>query len=59
VGDAVNLASRIQDLNRELGSDILVSAATRRRLDGRFPLVQLPAVKVKGKSAEVEVYRVL
>ena len=57
VGDPVNLASRIQNLNKEFGSDILVSGDTRRRLDGQFDLVQLPAVRVKGKSDEVEVYR--
>src|SRR5713101_5267235 len=57
VGDPVNLASRIQNLNKELGSDILVSGDTRRRLDGRFELLPLPAVRVKGKSLEVEVYR--
>ena len=57
VGDPVNLASRIQSLNKELGSDILVSGETRRRLDDGFELVQLPAVRVKGKSVEVEVYR--
>src|SRR3989449_4170984 len=32
VGDAVNLASRIQGLNKELGTDILLSEATRGRL---------------------------
>ncbi len=57
VGDPVNLASRIQSLNKEFGSDILVSGATRRRLNGQFELVELPAVRVKGKSVEVEVYR--
>jgi len=57
VGDPVNLASRIQSLNKEFGSDILVSGETRRRLDGRFEMVALPAVRVKGKSVEVEVYR--
>ena len=57
VGDPVNLASRIQSLNKELGSDILVSGETRRRLNGQFDLVPLPAVRVKGKSVEVEVYR--
>jgi adenylate cyclase len=57
VGDPVNLASRIQGLNKELGSDILVSGDTRRLLNGRFELVPLPAVRVKGKSMEVEVYR--
>ncbi len=54
----MNLASRIQSLNKELGSDILVSGDTRRRLlNGQFDLVRLPAVRVKGKSVEVEVYR--
>ncbi|HXL46942.1 MAG TPA: adenylate/guanylate cyclase domain-containing protein [Candidatus Binatia bacterium] len=59
VGDPVNLASRIQSLNKEFGSDILVSGATRLHLDGRFDLVELPAVRVKGKSVEVEVYRLV
>jgi adenylate cyclase len=59
VGDPVNLASRIQNLNKEVGSDILISGATRRLLNGSFELTPLPAVKVKGKSAEVEVYRVV
>jgi adenylate cyclase len=59
VGDPVNLASRIQSLTKEFGVDILVSGDTRRRLDGRFELVELPAVRVKGKSVEVEVYRLV
>ena len=59
VGDPVNLASRIQSLNKELGSDILVSGDTRRLLNGQFDLVELPAVRVKGKSVEVEVYRLV
>jgi adenylate cyclase len=56
VGDAVNLASRLQSLTRELAADVLVSGTTRARLDGDLPLVSLPAVKVKGRVAEVEVY---
>jgi adenylate cyclase len=59
VGDPVNLASRIQNLNKEFGSDILLSGETRRRLEGGFELVPLPAVRVKGKSIEVEVYRLV
>ena len=57
VGDAVNLASRIQGLTKDAGTDVLVSATTRAQLDGAFPLIALPAARVKGKSAEVEVYR--
>jgi class 3 adenylate cyclase len=57
VGDAVNLASRIQGLTKEVGCDVLVSGDTRRLLDGEFDLAPLPAVRVKGKSEEVEVFR--
>jgi len=57
VGDTVNLASRVQVLNKTCGTDILLTRATRDRLDetkekvqriGRFP--------IKGKSEEVEVF---
>jgi adenylate cyclase len=57
VGDAVNLAARLQALTKDAGCDVLVSGDTRRRLDGDVPLTPLPAVRVKGKSEEVEVFR--
>jgi adenylate cyclase len=56
VGDSVNLASRLQGLTKELHADVLVSGTTRARLDGDLPLRPLPAVRVKGRVAEVEVY---
>jgi class 3 adenylate cyclase len=57
VGDAVNLASRLQSLTKELGAQILVSGETVRRLKSTFALEALPAVRVKGRAADVEVYR--
>jgi adenylate cyclase len=58
VGDSVNLTSRIQSLNKEFGTEILVSGVTKARLprDAGFELASLPAVKVKGRLAEVEVF---
>ena len=56
VGDAVNLTSRIQALNKDFGTHSLVSGATRTRLKSDYNLKPLPAVRVKGRSAEVEVY---
>lgn len=56
VGDAVNLTSRIQSLNKDFGTQILVSGVTRARLRSAFNFSPLPKVKVKGRSAEVEVY---
>jgi adenylate cyclase len=57
VGDAVNLASRLQALTKELGGEILVSGTTRARLPDPGALVRVAAAHVKGRSAEVEVYR--
>lgn len=56
VGDTVNVASRIESLNKQFGSHILISSATRDRLQTQVPLQALPALRVKGRSAEVEVY---
>jgi len=52
----VNLASRIQGLTKELAADVLVSGTTRARIGEELPLRPLPAVRVKGRIAEVEVY---
>ena len=57
VGDAVNLASRLQSLTKELGADILISGTTRARVADPATLVRVTAARVKGRSAEVEVYR--
>jgi adenylate cyclase len=59
VGDAVNLASRIQDLTKDAGTDILISATTRGALDSDVTVTPLPAARVKGRSAEVEVFAVV
>jgi adenylate cyclase len=59
VGDAVNLASRIQGLTKEVGAAIVISGATAAALGGEVRLDRLPDARVKGRSAEVEVFRVL
>ena len=58
VGDAVNVASRIQSLNKDLGTQVLVSGETHARLSDDTGLVALPAARVKGRKAEVTVYSV-
>ena len=56
VGDAVNLASRIQALNKDFGTQVLVSGVTHARLSSPVGLEPLPAVRIKGRSAEVAVF---
>jgi class 3 adenylate cyclase len=57
VGDTVNLASRIQSLNKEFGTDLLISATTVERLVDDIAVEKLPATTVKGKRNLVEVYK--
>lgn len=56
VGDTVNLASRLQELNKEFGTEIILSGATRAHLGDRFPVSPLPPTQVKGKSHAVDIY---
>jgi len=59
VGDAVNLASRIQGLTRKFGADILISAETRAALGDDVTVVKLPPTRVKGKQDPVEIFEVI
>jgi class 3 adenylate cyclase len=60
IGDTVNLASRLQDLNKEFGTEIILSESTRSSLAEAnavsSQLKKLPATKVKGKSRSVEIF---
>lgn len=59
VGDAVNLASRVESLTKTYGTRMLVSGRTVAQLDGEFALRQVDRVRVKGKSEAVDLYEVL
>jgi adenylate cyclase len=56
VGDTVNVASRLQELNKEFNTEIILSGDTRARVNGDFPLKALPATRVKGKSEPIQIF---
>jgi adenylate cyclase len=58
IGDAVNLGARLESLNKEHGTTIIVSAATVALLKAPPPLRPLGSVVVKGKSVPVEIFEV-
>jgi adenylate cyclase len=58
IGDAVNLGARLESLNKEYGTRIIISEATREALKGRYDIRPLGAVVVKGKSRPVAIYEV-
>lgn len=59
VGDTVNIASRIQDLNKDLGSDILISGETLRSLTVQRKVSSPFRASVKGKTETISVYKLL
>ncbi len=58
IGDAVNLGSRLESLNKQYSTHIIISDETRIRLKGRYDIESLGSVVVKGKSKEVAIYQV-
>jgi class 3 adenylate cyclase len=50
------VASRLQELNKEFKTEVILSGATRARLNGDFLLKELPATQVKGKSESIQIF---
>lgn len=59
IGDAVNLASRLEGLNKYLGTRILLSDATASRSDKRFIMRRLGDFKVVGKDQAIGIHELL
>ncbi|MBI4587262.1 MAG: adenylate/guanylate cyclase domain-containing protein, partial [Candidatus Rokubacteria bacterium] len=59
LGDTVNTVSRIEGLNRELGTGILISGATLGAVKERVVVQDRGAIPVKGRSQPVEVFELL
>jgi len=59
IGDPVNLASRIEALNKPFGTDILISQDTYELVKELFEAVPQLKIKVKGKSEPQQIYAVL
>jgi class 3 adenylate cyclase len=56
IGDNVNLASRLESLNKQMGTRVMISEFTAARLQKKVVLRLLCRVSVVGKSQPVEVY---
>jgi adenylate cyclase len=59
IGDEVNIASRLEALNKQYGTSIIVSEQTRDRAGaGRFACVLLGEVQLRGRTTPSRIYRV-
>jgi adenylate cyclase len=59
IGDAVNVASRLQSMTKEAGHTVLASAETARAAADAGLFVEIGEVAVRGRSKKVRVFSVL
>lgn len=59
IGDGVNTSSRVQALNKEFGTTILITEDTHAAVDGQFECREMPATPLRGKQRPLKFYEVL
>ena len=59
IGDAVNLASRTEALNKPFATDILITENTYNLIRGRVIVEEMPGVHVKGKTDAIKMFAVI
>jgi len=59
IGDPVNLASRVESLNKPLGTDILITEDTWKLVGSKFITEEMPSVTVKGKENAIRIFAVI
>jgi adenylate cyclase len=59
IGDTTNLASRLEGMNKMLGTSVLISESTAKRLDNQFVTRLTGYFAVAGKTHGIAVYEVL
>lgn len=58
IGDAVNVASRLQELTRETKYALLLSESLKQRTTRNWPFISLGQYHLKGKKHKSEVYAI-
>lgn len=59
VGDTVNLASRLESVNKVFGTKIIISGETFAGTEGLFLSRELGRIEVKGKSSAVTIFELV
>ena len=56
LGDTVNVAARLEKMNKALGSSIAVNGAVREAADGAFTFLSVGAVELRGRAQPSAVF---
>jgi len=56
IGDAVNLAARLEGINKQFGTYVLISESTMKKMAGAYPVREISRVAVVGRCEPVVVY---
>ena len=59
IGDAVNVASRLEGANKEYGTDIIIGEETRRLAGDRIQVRELDRLMVYGREGGLAIYELL
>jgi len=59
IGDNVNLASRLEGINKQFGTYIIISESTYEGVKEEFLCRELDAVRVKGKVEPIRIYELI
>lgn len=59
IGDSVNLASRLEGVNKEFGTKIIVSESTYEQVKDAVEVRELDLIRVKGKQIPIRIYELI
>lgn len=59
LGDSVNLASRLEGINKQYGTHIIISQTTQEAVKDHFHLRELDLIRVKGKQHPLKIYELI
>jgi len=59
IGDNVNLASRLEGVNKKYGTNLIISEFVYEKIKSKFITRELDYIKVKGKNKPIRIYEIL
>ena len=58
IGDAVNLASRLESSSKTLGKTLVIGEDTKHSIETMYPFEYIDSITVKGKTEKIKVYTI-